>query len=113
MWNGFEPAWSPSLVDESHVVLSLSQGRRTDDNIRLRNIAARVEFPDEVLCRFDTQIRVASPQLFGFDKAVGQVATMATSSVLLASSSSTADAASCGRTPSPGSTRKEKMDRSC
>jgi hypothetical protein len=72
VWNGLEPAWPPRLVDESHVVLPLSQGRRTHDNIRLRNIAARVEFPNKVFCRFYTRIGMAYPQPFDFDKTISQ-----------------------------------------
>ena len=72
MWNGVEPAWPPYLVDESHIVLPLSQGRRTNDNIRLRNITTRVELFDEVFCRFDTRIGMAFPQPFCFDQTVSQ-----------------------------------------
>lgn len=72
MWDGLEPAWPPGLVDESHVVLPLSQGRRTDDNIRLCNLVAGVEFSDEVFCRFDIRIGMAFPQSFRLDQTISE-----------------------------------------
>ena len=72
MWDGLKPAWPPGRVDESHVVLPLSQGRCTDDDIRLRDITARVELSDKVFCRFDTRIWMALPQSFGFDQTISQ-----------------------------------------
>lgn len=70
LWNGLEPAWPPGLVDKAYVVLPLPQGRCTDDNVRLRDVTARVESSDEVFCRFDTRVGMAFPKSFGLDETV-------------------------------------------
>jgi hypothetical protein len=70
LWDRLEPARPLGLVDKAYVVLPLPQSRGTDDNVRLRDVAARVESSDKVFCRFDTRVRMAFLKSFSLDETV-------------------------------------------